>query len=56
MQLIGVKDIAKVLNVPCSFIYGKIRTNEIPHYKVGKYRKFDPDEVLEWIKQQSGRE
>ena len=56
MQLLAINDMAKILNVPVSWIYGKTRTNEIPHLKVGKYVRFNPDKVLEWIEQQSDRE
>jgi excisionase family DNA binding protein len=51
-NLIGTKKIAEKLNVPRSWIYSKTRTNEIPHYKVGKYRKFNESEVLDWLKKQ----
>ncbi len=51
-HLEGIKQMAKRLDVPISWLYGKTRTGEIPHYKVGKYVKFDPDAVMEWLAQQ----
>ncbi len=52
-KLLGVNEMAEKLDVPVSWLYSRTRTNEIPHYKVGKYRKFDEIEVFEWLKLQS---
>jgi excisionase family DNA binding protein len=55
----NLKDIdymAKKINVHKSWLYGKTRTNEIPHYKVGKYVRFDEIEVWEWLKEQNEAE
>jgi excisionase family DNA binding protein len=55
-NLIGIKEMAEKLSVPCSWIYQRTRTNEIPHYKVGKYVRFDESEIWEWLKQQNEAE
>ena len=55
-NLIGVKEMALKLDVPVSWLYSRTRTNEIPHYKVGKYVKFDVSEVMEWIRKQNESE
>jgi excisionase family DNA binding protein len=49
-NLIGIKTMAEMLDVPESWIYSRTRTGEIPHYKVGKYVKFNESEVMEWLK------
>jgi len=49
-NLIGIKTMAEILDVPESWIYSRTRTGEIPHYKVGKYVKFNESEVMEWLK------
>ena len=49
-NLIGIKTMAEKLDVPESWIYSRTRTGEIPHYKVGKYVKFNESEVMEWLK------
>jgi excisionase family DNA binding protein len=49
-NLIGIKTMAEILDVPESWIYSRTRTREIPHYKVGKYVKFNESEVMEWLK------
>ena len=52
-NLIGIKEMAKKLDVPESWVYSRTRTNDIPHYKVGKYCKFDESEVWDWLKKQN---
>ncbi|MBC8180027.1 helix-turn-helix domain-containing protein [candidate division KSB1 bacterium] len=55
-KLIGIKPMAEKLDVPESWIYSRTRTGEIPHYKLGKYVKFDESEVMEWIRKQNETE
>ena len=55
----NLKDIdymAKKINVNKSWLYDKTRTNKIPHYKVGKYVRFDEEEVWKWLKEQNESE
>ena len=52
-NLIGINEMAKRLDIPVSWLYSRTRTNEIPHFKIGKYVKFDLDQVMEWIKNQN---
>jgi hypothetical protein len=35
--------------VKVSWLYGRTRTNSIPHVKVGKYLRFDRDELIAWV-------
>ena len=51
-ELITVQELAKRLNVPVSWIYRRTRLGQeaIPHVKMGKYVRFDWDEVLEFYK------
>jgi excisionase family DNA binding protein len=55
-NLIGVKEMAKKLDVPVSWIYQRTRTNEIPHYKIGMYVKFDENQVWSWLKIQNEKD
>jgi len=55
-NLIGISEMAKKLDVPVSWIYSRTRTNEIPHYKIGKYVKFDSERIMQWIKDQNKSE
>lgn len=51
-KLVGIKTMAEKLDVPESWLYSRTRTGEIPHYKIGKYVRFDVSEVMEWIRKQ----
>ena len=55
-NLIGINEMAEKLSVPTSWIYQRTRTNEIPHYKIGKYVRFDEALVWEWIKEEKESE
>jgi excisionase family DNA binding protein len=55
-NLISIKEMAKKLDVPISWLYSRTRTNDIPHYKVGKYVRFYESEVWEWLKKQNETE
>ena len=50
LELKTVNELAGALKVPKSWIYDKTRKNEIPMIRVGKYLRFDMNEVLEWLK------
>ncbi len=50
--LIGIKEMASKLDVPVSWLYSRTRSNLIPHYKIGKYVKFDSEKVMKWIREQ----
>ena len=51
-ELITAKKLAKRLNVQVSWIYRRTRLGQeaIPHVKMGKYVRFDWEEVLEFLK------
>jgi len=51
--LITVQELAKVLNVPASWIYERTRHGQeaIPHVKFGKYVRFNVDEVIEFFRE-----
>ncbi len=48
-DLVDVAELAKYLNVKKSWIYERTRKNEIPHVRVGKYVRFDPGEVIQFL-------
>ena len=52
-NLIGIREMARKLDVPVSWLYSRSRTREIPFLKVGKYVKFDESEVMEWVRKQN---
>ena len=51
-QLLTVQEIAGLLKVPISWVYGHLRkrsTDRLPAYRLGKYWRFRSGEVLAWI-------
>ena len=51
-ELITAKELARRLNVQVSWIYRRTRLGQeaIPHVKMGKYVRFDWEEVLAFYK------
>lgn len=46
--LVSIREMAKILDVKPSWIYQRTRLGQkaIPHVKLGKYVRFDSDEVI----------
>lgn len=59
-ELLTVRQVAELLQVPASWVYGRMRKRSLerlPAYRLGKYWRFNRDEVLAWIaRHQSNRE
>jgi excisionase family DNA binding protein len=54
-HLLTVHEVAKLLQVPVSWVYGRTRKRslgQIPGYRLGKYWRFRQDEVLAWVESQ----
>lgn len=49
VSLVGIREMAQILNVPTSWLYSRTRTGEVPHYRLGKYVKFVESEVMDWL-------
>jgi excisionase family DNA binding protein len=54
MVWLTVQEAAELLRVPVSWLYERTRTNSIPHVKLGKYLRFDQDELTTWIDEMRG--
>ena len=53
-DLMSISEVARVLNVPVSWVYGRTRRRgkeRIPHIKLGKYLRFENTQVQEWVKE-----
>ena len=50
MTLLTVDEAARFLRVKASWIYERTRTNEIPHIKLGKYLRFEEEELQAWFR------
>lgn len=50
-ELLSVKELAKVLSVPASWVYDRTRRGPqaIPFIRIGKYIRFDKDTVLRFF-------
>ena len=58
-KLLTVQEVASRLNVPVTWIYQRTRLGQraLPHVRVGKYIRFDINEVMSFLKkntEQSG--
>jgi excisionase family DNA binding protein len=54
-ELMTVQQVAELLQVPVSWAYGRLRKRsleKLPGYRLGKYWRFDKEEVLAWLAQQ----
>jgi len=51
-HLLNVHEVAELLQVPVSWVYGRIRKRSLerlPGYRLGKYWRFRKEEVLAWV-------
>jgi excisionase family DNA binding protein len=54
-ELMTVQQVAELLQVPVSWVYGRLRKRSLGKllgYRLGKYWRFDKEEVLAWLAQQ----
>jgi len=54
-ELLTVQEVAGLLKVPVSWVYGHTRKRSIdrlPGYRLGKYWRFRADEVMAWVQRQ----
>jgi excisionase family DNA binding protein len=58
-ELLTVEDVAALLKVSRSWVYehtrsrGTTRTERLPYIKIGKYKRFDPKAVREFLQRRS---
>jgi excisionase family DNA binding protein len=55
--LLTVHEVAELLRVPVSWVYGRMRKRSperLPAYRLGKYWRFREDEVLRWVEGKGG--
>ena len=51
--LVNAEWVAARLDVPVSWVYRAARREEIPHIPVGRYVRFRPDQIEEWLAAQT---
>jgi excisionase family DNA binding protein len=42
---------AELLNVPKSWVLAEARADRIPHVRLGKYVRFDADDLHDWARE-----
>ncbi len=47
--LLTAEGVASLLAVPTSWVYAEARAGRIPHITLGKYRRFRPEAIADWI-------
>lgn len=56
-RLLTVEEVASLLHVPVSWVYGRMRKRSLerlPGYRLGKYWRFREDEIHAWVEDQRG--
>jgi excisionase family DNA binding protein len=56
-RLLTVGEVAEMLHVPVSWVYGRMRKRSgerLPGYRLGKYWRFRETEVLAWVELHRG--
>jgi excisionase family DNA binding protein len=54
-RLLTVREVAELLRVPVSWVYGRTRKRSLerlPGYRLGKYWRFREEEIHAWVKRQ----
>ncbi len=51
MGWLNVEEAAVLIGVKKSWLYERTRVNAVPHLKIGKYLRFDREELLAWLAQ-----
>jgi excisionase family DNA binding protein len=52
-RFLTVPEVAALLQVPVSWVYGRLRdrsTEPLPGYRIGKYWRFREAEIIAWVK------
>lgn len=55
-RLLSATEVAELLTVPVTWVREATRAGQLPHLRLGRYVRYERDEVLDWVTQQrSGR-
>lgn len=52
-RLINAQQAGELLNVPPSWVMAEARADRIPHILLGRYRRFDPEELEAWWRERA---
>jgi hypothetical protein len=48
--LINAQAAGELLHVPASWVLRQARADRIPHVRLGRYVRFDPDQLIAWAR------
>jgi len=48
-EFVGVTELERRFGLPVSWWYAKAEAEQVPSYKIGKYRRFRLSEVSTWL-------
>lgn len=51
--LLDAEGAARLLNVPASWVLAEARAGRIPHVRLGRYVRFDADELAAWWRERA---
>jgi len=55
-RLLSATEVADLLAVPLSWVREAARQDQLPHVRLGRYVRFEREQVLDWVaRQRSGR-
>jgi excisionase family DNA binding protein len=55
-RLLSAAEVAELLSVPVTWVREATRAGRLPHVRLGRYARYERDQVLDWVTQQrSGR-
>jgi len=52
-RLVDAHGAAELLSVPASWLLREARAERIPHVRLGRYVRFEPDTLSEWLATQA---
>lgn len=50
LRLLDAAELAELLEVPKTWLLREARADRIPHIRLGRYVRFDPEEIRAWLK------
>jgi excisionase family DNA binding protein len=50
LRLLDAAGLAELLDIPKTWLLAEARAERIPHVRLGRYVRFDPQEVEAWLK------
>jgi len=54
-RLLTAAEVSALLGVPTGWVRERTREGQLPHVRLGRYRRYDRADVLAWLEAQKGR-